>query len=94
MFAGTGHPLALPVGVQRPRSGGLTHVRAGPRLALDPVATVHRQGELMGLLEHPSPASSDIGPAMVVGMALDVLGRQVHDSRLIGGSPPMAEWRR
>ena len=25
---------------------------------------------------------------------LDVLGRQVHDSRLIGGFPPMAEWRR
>lgn len=26
--------------------------------------------------------------------SLDVLGRHVHDSRLIGGSPPMAEWRR
>ncbi|CUR60256.1 hypothetical protein NOCA1200019 [metagenome] len=49
-----------------------------PFFVLDAGLSVYRDGESVG---HP-------------GQRLDVLGRQVHDNRLIGGSPPMAEWRR
>jgi hypothetical protein len=58
------------------------------------------QGEILEHAREPVgrmslvDAGIDLGPVNDEIARLDVLGRHVHDSRLIGGLPPMAEWRR
>ncbi len=84
---------------------GVEDVTVGPPSASSPVTQEqqhchngstlnnHRRGHT-ALDGHPPISRVNDLPRVTNWNALAVLGRQVHDSRLIGGCPPSAEWRR
>ena len=67
--------------------------RDGLHPAHAPPATEHRP-DTMGMPPIRALPPDDQASTATAWRVLDVLGRQVGDSRLVGGSPPSAVWRR